>query len=67
MNVVMLPSEGDDWSNLALGYKQAHKFLSKTYKFMINEIEGIGKCLTHSLYSPMREFPAILTAETLNG
>jgi len=56
MNVVMLPGEGEDWSGMELGHKQPQKFPSKTYKFMINEIDGIGPCQTHSLYSPMREF-----------
>ncbi len=56
MNVVILPAEGEDWSDMELGHKQPHKFPSKTYKFMINHIEGIGPCQTHSLYSPMRDF-----------
>jgi [NiFe] hydrogenase assembly HybE family chaperone len=56
MNLVMLPGEGDDWSGLELGKKQPHRFPSNTYKFMVNEIDAIGKCQTHSLFSPMNEF-----------
>ncbi len=56
MNVVMLPKSDEDWSQMELGNKQPHRFPSKTYKFMVNDIEGIGPCQTHSLYSPMREF-----------
>ncbi|MCP4980547.1 MAG: [NiFe]-hydrogenase assembly chaperone HybE [Gammaproteobacteria bacterium] len=56
MNVVILPAEDEDWSGMELGHKQPQKFPSKTYKFMINHIEGIGSCQTHSLYSPMRDF-----------
>ncbi len=56
MNVVILPAEHEDWSGMELGHKQPHKFPSKTCKFMINHIEGIGSCQTHSLYSPMRDF-----------
>ncbi len=56
MNVVILPAEDEDWSGMELGHKQPHKFPSKTCKFMINHIEGIGSCQTHSLYSPMRDF-----------
>ncbi|MEA3290743.1 MAG: [NiFe]-hydrogenase assembly chaperone HybE, partial [Pseudomonadota bacterium] len=56
MSLVMLPGEDDDWSGLELGKKQPHKFPSKTLKFMVNEFDGIGKCQTHSLYSPMRDF-----------
>ncbi len=56
MNVVLLPVEGEDWSHMALGDKRPHKFVSMTYKFMLNEIDGIGRCQTNSLYSPMRDF-----------
>jgi hypothetical protein len=38
----MLPGEKDKWSNLKMGKKQPHKFPSSTYKFMVNEIDGIG-------------------------
>ncbi len=56
MNVVLLPAAGEDWSTMQLGDKRPHKFASRTYKFMLNDIDGIGLCQTHSLYSPMRDF-----------
>lgn len=56
MNMVLLPGEGEDWSDLALGHKRFHNFPAKKYKFMVNEIDGIGFCQTHSLHSPMNEF-----------
>ncbi len=56
MNIVILPTEDENWSDMELGHKQPHKFPSKTCKFMVNHIEGIGPCQTHSLYSPMRDF-----------
>lgn len=56
MNLIMLPNKEDDWSDLELGKKMPIKFPASSYKFMVNEIDGIGKCKTHSLYSPMREF-----------
>lgn len=56
MNLVLLPGEGDDWEGLELGHKKPHEFPSGTYKFMVNEIDGLGRCQTHSLFSPMREF-----------
>jgi [NiFe] hydrogenase assembly HybE family chaperone len=56
MNLVLLPIDGEDWSDMQLGDKRPHEFPSGTYKFMANDIEGIGLCQTHSLYSPMREF-----------
>ncbi|MCP3866989.1 MAG: [NiFe]-hydrogenase assembly chaperone HybE [Gammaproteobacteria bacterium] len=56
MNLVMLPGKDDDWNELGLGNKQRQQFPSGTYKFLVNEIDGIGKCQTHALYSPMNEF-----------
>ncbi len=56
MSLIMLPNEEDDWSGLELGKKMPIKFPAASYKFMVNEIDGVGKCKTHSLYSPMREF-----------
>ncbi len=65
MNIVMLPKQNEDWSNMELGHKQPHKFPSKTYKFMVNDIDGIGPCQTHSLYSPMRDFASHEQAVTV--
>ncbi len=56
MSLVMLPGDGDDWDGLDLGKKVTHQFPSNSYKFMVNDIEGIGRLQMHSLYSPMREF-----------
>lgn len=56
MNVVILPTDDEDWSHMNLGDKRPHKFSSRTYKFMLNEFDGIGLCQTHSLYSPMQSF-----------
>jgi [NiFe] hydrogenase assembly HybE family chaperone len=56
MNMVMLPGGEDDWEALELGKKIPQKFPSRTYKFMVNDIDGIGKCQTYSLHSPMHEF-----------
>ena len=56
MSVVILPTEDEDWSKMNLGDKRPQKFCHKTYKFMLNEFDGIGLCQTHSLYSPMRDF-----------
>ena len=56
MNLVMLPREGEDWESKNLGYKELHEFPSRSYKFMVNEVEGIGYCQTYSLFSPMNKF-----------
>ncbi len=56
MNLVLLPAEGEEWSDLKLGDKTRHRFPANEFHFMVNEIDGIGICQTHSLYSPMNEF-----------
>jgi len=56
MNVVLLPNDDEDWSGFTLGHKVSHTFPAKTYRFLVNEIEGIGFCQTHSMYSPMNDF-----------
>jgi [NiFe] hydrogenase assembly HybE family chaperone len=56
MNLLLLPAEAEDWSELKLGDKRHHRFPANEFCFMVNEIEGIGVCQSHSLYSPMHEF-----------
>ena len=41
---MLLPGQGDDWDGMELGHKQPQEFPSGQYKFMVNEIEGIGRC-----------------------
>ncbi len=56
MNLLLLPGEEDNWDELQLGDKQSLDFPSSSYRFLLNEIEGVGRFLAHSLYSPMHEF-----------
>jgi len=56
MNLVLLPAAEENWSEMSLGQKQTHEFPSSKYKFLVNEIDGIGFCQTHSLFSPMNNF-----------
>jgi [NiFe] hydrogenase assembly HybE family chaperone len=56
MSLLLLPAENEDWSDLKLGDKTHHRLPANEYRFMVNEIDGIGVCQTHSLYSPMHEF-----------
>ncbi|MEJ2455931.1 MAG: [NiFe]-hydrogenase assembly chaperone HybE [Candidatus Thiodiazotropha sp.] len=56
MSLMLLPAEGEDWSALKLGDKQHHRLPANAFRFMVNEIDDIGICQTHSLYSPMNEF-----------
>ncbi|MCG7874137.1 MAG: [NiFe]-hydrogenase assembly chaperone HybE [Candidatus Thiodiazotropha lotti] len=56
MNLMLFPAEGEDWSELKLGDKQYHRLPANEYRFMVNEIDQIGLCQTHPIYSPMHEF-----------
>ncbi len=56
MNLLLLPAEDEDWSALQLGEKQIYQFPEKDLQFSLNEFQGLGKCQTFSLYSPMDEF-----------
>ncbi|MCU7814513.1 MAG: [NiFe]-hydrogenase assembly chaperone HybE [Candidatus Thiodiazotropha sp. (ex Lucinoma kastoroae)] len=56
MNLIMFPAENENWDELELGHKQPHRFPANQFKFMVNEVDGIGKCQTYSLHSPMHEF-----------
>ncbi|WP_456380720.1 [NiFe]-hydrogenase assembly chaperone HybE [Thiolapillus sp.] len=56
MNLVLFPGQDDDWSNFEIGRKCPWEFPCGVRKFMVNELEGVGICQTHSLFSPMQEF-----------
>ena len=56
MNLVLLPADDDDWSELELGDKKWHRIGPRQYKFLVNDFDSVGRCQTHSLYSPMGEF-----------
>ncbi len=56
MSLFLLPSQGDDWSEIPLGEARHQVFPEKTYDFSINEFEGVGRCQTHALHSPMFKF-----------
>lgn len=56
MCLLLLPAGPDDWSVLSLGETCKHTFPQKAFDFSINEFEGIGRCQTHALHSPMLNF-----------
>ena len=56
MSLILFPAEGEDWSGMALGDEQFHRFPANEYRFVANDFDGLGTCQTHSLYSPMHEF-----------
>jgi len=56
MTLALFPGDDDDWSDVQVGTKQRFTFPSRDYKFMANEIEGIGIYYGFALHSPMHEF-----------
>lgn len=63
MNLVMLPAEGEDWSDLIAGAKELIGFPSGDYEFIHNTRETIGGYKACSLFSPMGEFKSQLQAQ----
>lgn len=56
MNLMIFPREKDAWDKLSVGTKQTHLFPSGTYECMVNEFDGVGRCQTFPIHSPMNEF-----------
>ncbi len=56
MNLIQLPAEGEDWSDLLAGTKEVIGFPSGEYEFIHNIREMTGGYKACSLFSPMGEF-----------
>ena len=56
MNLVQLPAEGEDWSDLVAGAKEVIAFPSGDYEFIHNTRGAIGGYKACSLFSPMGDF-----------
>lgn len=56
MNLVQLPAEGEDWSDLMTGRKEFQSFPSGEYEFICNTRPMIGGYKACSLFSTMQEF-----------
>ncbi|MES9934717.1 MAG: [NiFe]-hydrogenase assembly chaperone HybE [Candidatus Sedimenticola sp. PURPLELP] len=57
MNLVMLPMEGDEWIDLPLDSKREFDFPARKLTFVLTEFEGIGRCMSSAIHSPMNGFP----------
>lgn len=62
LNLVLLPGEGDDWSDLVPGAKELVEFPSGRYEFVHANRKGVGAYKACSLFSPMFEFASMLQA-----
>ncbi len=55
LNLVLLPSECDDWQALPIGSEVRHVFASGSYVFQVAGDDAIGRYQTCSLLSPVFE------------
>lgn len=62
MNLILLPAEGEDWSALIPGAKEAIDFPSGRYEFIHNVREMGGGYKACSLFSPMGDFQTQMQA-----
>lgn len=62
MSLVLLPCEGDDWQDRAIGSDVAHRFASGHYVFQVAGDDTIGRYQACSLMSPLLEIPDQATA-----
>ena len=62
INLVLLPCEGDDWQERAIGSGRTYSFPSGSYQFVMAEEKGIGRFQSCSLLSPVLELPDQATA-----
>ncbi|MEG3639684.1 [NiFe]-hydrogenase assembly chaperone HybE [Magnetococcus sp. PR-3] len=58
MNLMWLPDDRGALEEATLGDKQDYRFPERSYTMLVNEFEGVGRCWTFSVHSPMSEFPA---------
>ncbi len=56
MNLVQLPAQGEDWTDLNPGAKEHLDFASGEYEFIHNVRQMVGGYKACSLFSPMNEF-----------
>ena len=56
MNLILLPMDGEDWSDLVPGTREILRFPSGEYEFLHNRREMTGGYKACSLFSPMGDF-----------
>ncbi|MBP2301073.1 [NiFe]-hydrogenase assembly chaperone HybE [Azospirillum picis] len=62
LNLVLLPGEGDDWTDLVPGEKEMVEFPSGRYEFVHANRKTVGAYKACSLFSPMFDFGSMLQA-----
>ena len=56
MNLMLLPADDSDWSDLQELSEQSHVFPSGRYTFIVGRESSLGTYKSCSLFSPMFEF-----------
>ncbi len=57
MNLTLLAQgEESPWQQRSVGERIELTVGEEEFRFVVNEVDGYGRCLTHALYSPMHQF-----------
>nr|CRH04388.1 Conserved protein of unknown function [Candidatus Magnetococcus massalia] len=57
MALMVGQGDGEPWDDMTLGDKVESSFPERSHQLTVNEFDGVGRCLTLSLESPMKAFP----------
>jgi [NiFe] hydrogenase assembly HybE family chaperone len=56
MNLILIPPGDAPLKGLPIGMRQEIELPARKVRFTVNDLDGIGPCLTHSLFSPVNCF-----------
>ena len=56
MNLMAFPGSDDVWNDLKVGGKFPMRFPEREYEMLVNEFDGMGRCLSFAIHSQMGEF-----------
>lgn len=65
INLVLLPGEEDDWSDVRVGSAAVWEFPAGEYEFHFGDLEGVGPHYTAALFSTVADFPDQATARAV--
>ncbi|MES9868847.1 MAG: [NiFe]-hydrogenase assembly chaperone HybE [Sedimenticola sp.] len=57
MNLIMMPMSEEEWGDLLLDSKREFDFPSRSVTFVLTEFDGLGRCMSSAIHSPMNGFP----------
>lgn len=57
INLVMLPDDSDDWTEIPVGASCIWEFPAGDYEFHACDLEGVGPHYTAALFSTVADFP----------